>query len=41
VVIRIRKSKKDRQQKGKRKKGQTMINKTLHKKLKIEQDEPH
>ena len=40
VVIRICKSK-DRQHKGQKKKGQTTIYKTLHKKLKIEQHESH
>jgi len=35
-VIRIRKSKKDRQHNGQKKKGQTTIYKTLHIKLKIE-----
>ena len=40
VVIRICKSK-DRQHKGQKKKGQTTIYKTLHKKLKIEQHQSH
>ena len=40
-VIRSRKSKKDRQDKRKRIKGQTTIYKALHRKLKIEQHEPH
>ena len=35
-VIRIRKSKKDKQHNGQKKKGQTTIYKTLHIKLKIE-----
>ena len=39
-VIRICKSK-DRQHNGQKKKGQTTIYKTLHKKLKIEQHESH
>jgi hypothetical protein len=41
IVIMIRKSKKARQQNGQTKKGQTTIYKTLHKKQKIEQHEPH
>jgi hypothetical protein len=40
-VFKSRKSKKDRQHNGKRKKGQTTINKIPHSKLKIEQHEPH
>jgi len=40
-IIRIRKSKKDRQHNGQTKKEQTMIYKTIHRKLKIEQHEPH
>jgi hypothetical protein len=42
VVIRILKSKKNRQQNGheKKDKGQTTIYKTLHIKLKIEQHDP-
>ena len=42
LVIRIRKSKTNRQHNGKRKsaKGQTTIYKTLHRKLKIEEHEP-
>ena len=39
-VIRIRKSKKDRQHKRQKKKGQTTIYKAIHRKLKIEQREP-
>ena len=39
-VIRIRKSKKDRQHKHQKKKGQTTIYKAIHRKLKIEQQEP-
>ena len=40
-VIRIRKSKKDRQHKCQKLKGQTTIYSTLYIKLKIEQHEPH
>jgi hypothetical protein len=42
-VIRIRKSKKDRQHNGQKKKykRQTTVYKTLHIKLKIEKHEPH
>ena len=43
VVIRNRKPKKDRQYNGQKKmtKGQTMICKTIHRKLKFEQQKPH
>ena len=40
-VMRNRKMRKDRQHKGKKTKRQTMIYKTLHRKLKIAQHEPH
>jgi 3-methyladenine DNA glycosylase Mpg len=40
-VIRICKSKKDRQHNGQKKKGQTTIYKALHIKLKIKYHEPH
>jgi len=40
-VIRSRKSKKDWQYNDQKKKRQTIIYKTLHRKLKIEQHEPH
>jgi len=39
-VIKIRKLKKDRQHNDQKKKGQTRIYKTLHKKLKIQQHKP-
>jgi len=39
--MRNRKMRKDRQHKGKKTKRQTMIYKTLHRKLKIAQHEPH
>ena len=39
-VIRSRKSKKETQHNGQKKKGQATIYKTLHRKLKIEQKEP-
>ena len=41
MVIRRRISKKDRQYNGQKKKRQTMIYKTLHRKLKIKQYERH
>ena len=41
MVIRSRKSKKDREYNGQKEKGQTMIYKTLHRKIKIEQRELH
>ena len=43
MVIRSRKSKKDSEYNGQKKKdkGQTIMYKTLHRKLKIEQREPH
>ena len=41
VIIRIRKSMKDRQHNRKMTKGQPTIYKTLHRKLKIERHEPH
>ena len=42
-VVRSRKSKKDRQRNGQEKNDKTIYNdlKTLHRKLKIEQHEPH
>jgi hypothetical protein len=40
-VIRISNSKKGRQHNDQKKKPHTMIHKTLHRKLKIEQHEPH
>ena len=40
-VIRIRKSKKDRQNNDQKETGQTTIYKTLQRKLKIEQRKPH
>jgi hypothetical protein len=40
-VIRIRKLKRDRKYNDEREKKQTMMDKTLHRKLKMEQDQPY